>query len=110
VTQCGLPSLHTRFHLSQAVMYPVAHACAAVSALRQLLGCTPLSLSPFSVRMLLINRWFNVTKAVERLGYRPVVPFASAFPAAVEAARRRLEAEGRLPAAPAAAGSQKKAA
>ena len=107
MTQCGLPSLHTRFHLSQAVMYPVAHACALVSALRQAVGARPLSISPFSVRMLLINRWFNVNKAVERLGYRPAVPFATAFPAAVEAARRRLEAEGRLPAA---AGSKEKAA
>ena len=99
MTQCGLPSLHTKFHLSAAVMYPVAYACALVSALRQAVGAKPLAISPFSVRMLLINRWFDVSKAVDRLGYAPAVPFAEAFPAAVEAARRRLVAEGRLPAA-----------
>jgi sterol-4alpha-carboxylate 3-dehydrogenase (decarboxylating) len=96
VTQCGLPSLHTKFHLSAAVMYPVAYACALVSAVRQAVGAKPLSISPFSVRMLMINRWFDVSKAVQRLGYRPAVPFATAWPEAVEAARQRLVAEGRL--------------
>jgi hypothetical protein len=45
------------------------------------------------LRMLLINRWFNVGKAVERLGYRPLVAFAQAWPAAAREARGRQPAD-----------------
>ena len=98
MTQCGLPSLHTKFHLSAGVLYPVAYAAEAASWALKAAGRLPLSLSPFSVRMLLINRWFDVGKAARRLGYRPAVAYAEAWPAAVEAVRARLVAAGELPA------------
>jgi nucleoside-diphosphate-sugar epimerase len=47
---------------------PLAYACDAVGYL-----CgKKFKLTPFSVRMLLINRWFNIEAAKNDLGYEPI--------------------------------------
>jgi sterol-4alpha-carboxylate 3-dehydrogenase (decarboxylating) len=89
---CGLGSLHDRAHLSTAALYAGAHCAAAASAAwSALTGARPWAFSPFAVRMLLIDRWFNVDKAVARLGYRPLVAFETAWPSTVAAVWARMQ-------------------
>lgn len=97
--QCGLGRLENRCHLSPPLLYAAAYASAAVSAVRTaVVGGKSTTFTPFAVRMLLINRWFDVSKAVKRLGYRPLVSFQREWPRVVAAAWERIQ-EGQ-PAAP----------
>ena len=89
---CGLGSLHDKAHLSTPTLYAAAYTASAASALgAALLGTKPLLFNPFAVRMLLIDRWFDVGKAVQRLGYRPLVAFEAAWPRTVRAVWQRTQ-------------------
>ena len=67
--ELGYPSLKNKFKLpGWTFMMPLAYACDAVGYL-----CgKKFKLTPFSVRMLLINRWFNIEAAKNDLGYEPI--------------------------------------
>ena len=93
VVACGLPSLETRLHIPVVPLTVAAHAAAAFSAA---FLSKPLALAPFAVRMLTMDRYFDVTKAEKRLGYAPLVAFEDAWPEAVGAVQARLVAEGTL--------------
>ena len=68
--ELGYPSLRAKFRLpGWSFMMPLAHVCDAVG---YVLG-RKFKLTPFSVRMLLINRWFNIDAARQDLGYEPIV-------------------------------------
>lgn len=95
VVACGLPSLETHLHVPVALLTAAAHAAAAFSAV---FLAKPLALAPFAVRMLTMDRYFDVRKIEARLGYKPLVAFEAAWPAAVAAVRARLVDEGTLPA------------
>jgi hypothetical protein len=47
--------------------------------------------------MLSMDRWFDISKIERALGYRPLVDFEDAWPAAVDAIAARLAADGELP-------------
>jgi nucleoside-diphosphate-sugar epimerase len=90
--QCGLGSLENRCHLSPPLLYAAAYASAAVSAvMTAVAGGRSTTFTPFAVRMLLIDRWFDVSKAVKRLGYRPLVSFQREWPRVVAAAWERIQ-------------------
>mmetsp|Transcript_7746 Transcript_7746/g.12196 ORF Transcript_7746/g.12196 Transcript_7746/m.12196 type:complete len:99 (+) Transcript_7746:1-297(+) len=66
----GQGSLFSKFKLpGWSFMYPLGRVCEVVGFL---LG-KKLKLTTFSVRMLLINRYFNGEAAKNDLGYEPVV-------------------------------------
>lgn len=94
ITRCGLPSLETFAHVPETPLYAVAHTVAAVAPF--CMRRAP-QFSPFSVRMLTMDRWFDTSKIRTRLGYKPLVAFQDAWPVAVDAVRARLEVEGSLP-------------
>jgi len=65
----GYPSLKKKFSLpGWSFMMPLAYVCDGVG---YVLG-KKFKLTPFSVRMLLINRYFNIEAARKDLGYEPV--------------------------------------
>ena len=67
--ELGYPSLKKKFKLpGWYFMMPLAYACDAVG---YVVG-KKFKLTPFSVRMLLINRWFNIEAAKNDLGYEPI--------------------------------------
>ncbi|CAE7648272.1 3BETAHSD/D1 [Symbiodinium sp. CCMP2592] len=67
----GLPSVLEKFHLPQFLMYFLAYICNVVGFC---LG-RKLKLSPFSVKMLVMHRWFRPELAKKDLGYEPIIPF-----------------------------------
>ena len=65
----GYTSLKKKFSLpGWSFMMPLAYVCDGVG---YVLG-KKFKLTPFSVRMLLINRYFNIEAARKDLGYEPV--------------------------------------
>jgi nucleoside-diphosphate-sugar epimerase len=94
VEACGLQSLHDKFHLSRGLLYPAAYLGQLISKFRS----EPFRLTPFTVRMLTMHRYFAIDKAETALGYRALRSFAEAWPECIQAARTRLQAEGVLPA------------
>jgi sterol-4alpha-carboxylate 3-dehydrogenase (decarboxylating) len=94
VIACDLPSLETRLHAPIIALTFAAHAAALFSSI---FLKKPLPLAPFAVRMLTINRYFDVSKLQTRLGYSPLVSFDQAWPQATAAVRARLIDEGILP-------------
>ena len=92
VVRCGLPSLESRLHVPIPLLYVAAYFAAAWSSLCCLRK--PLALAPFAVRMLTMERWFDVRKLQERLAYKPLVSFANAWVASVDSIRERLSNEG----------------
>lgn len=89
-----MPSLEDKFHLSPFILYPAAYFC---QYFLNLFVSSPFRLSPFTVRMLTMHRHFNIAKAEDKLGFRPLRAFSDSWPEAIEAARQRLIAEGVLP-------------
>jgi len=66
----GQPSLFTKFKLpGWSFMYPLGYCVESIGAL---LG-KKFKLTTFSVRMLLINRWFDPSLSKRDLGYEPIV-------------------------------------
>lgn len=62
-------SLLKRFHYPTWMMMGAAHVATCVG---KIIG-KKFKLKPFSVKMLVIDRWFDITRAKEDLGYKPVV-------------------------------------
>eukprot|EP01051_Picozoa_sp_SAG22_P031564 SAG22_NODE_12852_length_427_cov_0.786585_2_plen_73_part_01 len=49
-----------------------------------------VKLSPFTIRMLTIHRYFDIAKAREQLGYKPVVAFDEEWPKVVATIKARV--------------------
>jgi nucleoside-diphosphate-sugar epimerase len=90
----GLDLVH-RPHLGKGLLWVAGQGAALASALWvRLCGGRAFHFSPFSIRMLLIHRFFNVNKAVSRLGYSPLVAHDTAWPAVAKAVWERMQVEG----------------
>eukprot|EP00976_Prorocentrum_cordatum_P076735 1182420-Prorocentrum_minimum.AAC.2 len=76
----GSPSLKTKFHLPVWFIMMLAHIC---DGLGYLLG-KKFKLTPFSVKMLTIHRWFNVDAAKRDLGYEPLISFQEGWASTIE--------------------------
>ena len=91
-----MPSLELKFHLHTALLYVAAYAAQVASIVAKPFLGRPFLLSPFTVRMLTMHRFFNVDKAAHRLHYRPLRAFDEAWHEAIAGARDQLVAEGAI--------------
>jgi len=86
VVQSGFTSLHAKFHLPVFLLRGVAYVGGVIEALTG----KQVKITPFTVQMLLIHRYFSVAKARHLLGYAPLVRFEEGWPASVNAIKERL--------------------
>eukprot|EP00755_Sulcionema_specki_P004500 Sspe_Gene.30222::Locus_14864_Transcript_1_1_Confidence_1.000_Length_1320::g.30222::m.30222 len=80
VTSLGMPSIKEKVHLPVLPMMIIAYLCSMVG---YILGIK-MKLTPFTVRMLTINRWFDISNAQRDLGYYPIVPFKEGWEETIE--------------------------
>lgn len=83
VVACGLPSLDSKMHLSPNLLKCVAYLGAFYTKLTGRF----VKLTPFTLRMLLINRTFCTAKARHVLGYKPIISFEDGWAETIAAAR-----------------------
>ncbi len=74
ITAIGLPSIFDRAHLPTWLLYGVSHIGKMMNA----------RLTPFTVTMLTIDRFFDVTNAERDLGYTPLVAHDDAWKLTLE--------------------------
>jgi len=84
VVECGMPSLRQKLHLAPALLWCVAH----IGVVYTWLTGRFVKLTPFTLRMLVINRTFCTAKARHVLGYAPVISFEEGWAGTVAAATR----------------------
>ena len=82
VVGMGFQSLWSKMKLPTWLMMILAHIVVAVGNIWSLFTGTPkhvvnykLKLNPFSVKMLVINRYFNIDAAIKDLKYKPLISF-----------------------------------
>lgn len=80
VTGMGFTSLYKRFHVPYCVIMAVAYLCNGITWLTGL----RLKLNVFSVRMLTMHRWFDISNAKRDLGFEPIVSFKEEWPRTIE--------------------------
>jgi len=76
----GHPSLKTKIAVPLWLIMPVAHLCDVVG---WCMG-VKLKLTPFSVKMLVINRWFSIDNVTRDLGYKPIIPFSEGWASTID--------------------------
>lgn len=79
-TKMGYKSLHSKFHLPTPLMTVVAYICNIIGFM---LG-RKLKLNPFTVKMMTIDRWFNIEAAQKDLKYEPVISFEKGWQETLE--------------------------
>eukprot|EP01064_Diplonema_japonicum_P023822 TRINITY_DN3425_c0_g1_i1.p1 TRINITY_DN3425_c0_g1~~TRINITY_DN3425_c0_g1_i1.p1 ORF type:complete len:419 (+),score=65.28 TRINITY_DN3425_c0_g1_i1:60-1259(+) len=67
----GMQPITEKFHLPVPFMSVLAYICAFITYLTG----KQMKLTPFTLRMLTMHRWFRITAAETDLGYKPVIPF-----------------------------------
>ena len=76
----GFADLEKKMHLPVWLLYSIAYVCLFVTKLTR----KKFKLTPFSVKMLLIHRYFSLENAKKDLKYEPVLPFEEAWPKTIE--------------------------
>lgn len=76
----GCRSVFAKARLPRWFILPLSYLVLGIG---RLLG-RKLQLTPFSVRMLMINRYFDITASARDLGYEPIIPFEKGWPDTVE--------------------------
>jgi nucleoside-diphosphate-sugar epimerase len=71
VVAMGFTDLETKFHLPVWLLMGVAYFCNFLT----LLTGRQFKLKPFTVKMLIINRYFNIKNAKRDLQYEPLIMF-----------------------------------
>jgi nucleoside-diphosphate-sugar epimerase len=86
IINMGFTSLWSKMHLPTALMMVVAYLVVMFGSIWSLLTGTPehvvnykLKLNPFAVKMLVINRHFNISAAERDLKYKPVISFTDGW-------------------------------
>jgi len=67
----GRRSLKTKFSVPYMILMPIA---IILQGFTYLFGVS-FRLTPFTVKMMTIDRWFDITNAKRDLGYEPIIPF-----------------------------------
>lgn len=82
VVEMGFTSLWSKFHLPTWFMMTIAYLTVFVGNVYSFFTGTPehvvnyhLKLNPFAVKMLVINRYFNIRAAAKDLHYVPIITF-----------------------------------
>lgn len=76
VVGAGLTSLLEKFNLNTCLLMPVSYVSLWIG---KVIG-KPLKLNPFVVKMVSINRYFNIDNLVNDVGYYPIRSFQEAWP------------------------------
>lgn len=91
VIAMGFTSLWTKMHLPTWFMMFIAYIVLVMGNLYGALTGTPshvvnyhLKLNPFAVKMLVINRHFDISAARKDLKYEPVIPFEQGWAQTIE--------------------------
>eukprot|EP00662_Eupelagonemidae_sp_cell21_P037340 gene37340-23668_t len=90
MVELGFTPLHDKYRVPGWLILTVAHAVSAVGWLLSLLqgrgeepyvhrGRGPFKVRPFAIRMMMIDRSFDISAAREDLGYQPVYTFDQAW-------------------------------
>lgn len=104
ITGVGLPTIKSRRALPGWLMMAVARVTMLLGRLVALVSGRPyphvmkrLKLTTFAVRMLLIHRWFDISRAKRDLEYEPLVSFDEGWSQTVEWFRERQPEPAALP-------------
>lgn len=92
VVKCGMPSLHFKLKAPVFLTMMVAYLGDVYTWFTGKF----VKVTPFSVRMMVINRYFCTAKARHILGYAPVISFADGWAQTVDAVKVRMIKEGAL--------------
>mmetsp|Transcript_35085 Transcript_35085/g.88420 ORF Transcript_35085/g.88420 Transcript_35085/m.88420 type:complete len:364 (+) Transcript_35085:80-1171(+) len=71
VVAMDYPSLFSKMHLPVGLLMVAAYLCNLIGFVMR----RKLKLTPFTVKMLVIDRWFNIDAARTELGYEPLISF-----------------------------------
>lgn len=84
VIALGFPSISAKFKLPRMFMMCLAYIFHAVGTL-----CgVKVKLTPFTVKLLTMHRWFKQDRAAKDLGYKPIVSFKEGWPDTIDWFRR----------------------
>eukprot|EP01060_Flectonema_neradi_P027504 TRINITY_DN3710_c0_g1_i2.p1 TRINITY_DN3710_c0_g1~~TRINITY_DN3710_c0_g1_i2.p1 ORF type:complete len:397 (+),score=70.93 TRINITY_DN3710_c0_g1_i2:103-1293(+) len=72
VTAMGFTSLFSKMHLPVLLMTVLAYICSFIG----FISGKKMKLTPFTVRMLTMHRWFSVENAEADLKFKPIIPFS----------------------------------
>jgi len=89
IVECGMPSLHSKASLPSSLLWVIAHLGAVFTALTGKM----VKLTPFTLNMLVIHRYFCVAKASQILGYQPIRHFDEGWAETVQIIKKRMEDE-----------------
>eukprot|EP00924_Labyrinthula_sp_SR-Ha-C_P014380 maker-scaffold_20-snap-gene-4.47-mRNA-1 protein AED:0.10 eAED:0.10 QI:307/0.9/0.90/1/0.5/0.45/11/26/419 len=67
----GFESVQKKIHLPRWFLMPLSYVTKGISTCFKI----NLRLTPFTVRMLTMHRWFNITAAEEDLDYKPIISY-----------------------------------
>jgi len=76
----GMPSVCDKMHLPLPLMWCIAYICNIIGFF---MG-QKFKLSPFTVKMLTMHRWFSYAIPEKELGYKPIISFKEGWPDAIE--------------------------
>lgn len=101
ITGVGLPSLQTRRPLPAWFMMAVARVTMGLGTLIAFFSrrsypqvMRRLKLNTFAVRMLIIDRWFDIQRAKRELGYAPLLSFEDGWAETIAWFRKRVGTAG----------------
>jgi nucleoside-diphosphate-sugar epimerase len=80
IVAMGFTDLNDKFHLPVWLLYGVAYFC---NFLTMMTG-RQFKLKPFTVKMLIIDRYFNIKNAKRDLKYKPLKTFSEGWPETIE--------------------------
>mmetsp|Transcript_40150 Transcript_40150/g.96978 ORF Transcript_40150/g.96978 Transcript_40150/m.96978 type:complete len:398 (-) Transcript_40150:216-1409(-) len=80
VVAMGFTSLEKKFHLPLWLLFGVAYFCNFLT----LITGKKFKLNPFTVRMLIIDRYFNIKNAKKDLMYEPIIDFETGWTSTIE--------------------------
>jgi nucleoside-diphosphate-sugar epimerase len=80
IVAMGFVDLETKVHLPVWLLYSVAYFCNFLTFLTG----KQFKLKPFTVKMLIIHRYFNIKNARRDLQYKPLISFDKGWPDTIE--------------------------
>lgn len=82
----NITSIKERIHLNKYFLYLLAYLGSIYSKLSGKF----VKLTPFTVRMMTMNRYFNITKIKKELGYKPLIQFEDGWKDVVQKVSERM--------------------
>ncbi len=80
IVAMGFTDLYSKMHLPVLLLYTVAYICNFLT----LLTGKQFKLKPFTVKMLIIDRYFSTKNAKRDLLYKPLISFEEGWPKTIE--------------------------